>query len=206
MCVPLKVEENYNGGGIAESLPWHYISGSLVLDSGFLPQRRRQGNSRCHKRLVRLIDYATFCQLRLLLDENHLTAAQVAAELKLDPKTVAKWAWRTSYQRRPSARRPSKLDAFKGQLVALLERHAYSARQILQQLKPQGYGGGYSILKEFVHLVRPVPKPAFLMLEFVAGECAQVDWGSFGSLTVGSSKRRLSFFVMVLCFSRLLDE
>ena len=151
-----------------------------------------------------MIDYPTFCQLRMLLDEKHLTPAQVAVELKLDPKTVAKWAERTRYQQRQGPPRSSKLDAFKGQIVALLERHAYSAQQILQQLKPQGYAGGYSILKEFVRRVRPVHKPAFLMLEFAPGECAQVDWGSFGSITVGSTRRRLSFFVMVLCYSRLM--
>jgi transposase len=31
-----------------------------------------------------------------------------------------------------------------------------------------------------------------------------VDWGQFGSITVGSTRRRLSFFVMVLCHSRML--
>ena len=85
----------------------------------------------------------------------------------------------------PSAKRPSKLDSFKGQIVAQLERHPYTAQQVLQQLKTQGYAGGYSILKEFVRLVRPVRKPAFLMLEFAPGECAQVDWGSFGSIGRG---------------------
>ena len=43
-----------------------------------------------------MIDYPTFCQLRLLLDEQHLSASQVAAQLKLDPKTVANWVPRTS--------------------------------------------------------------------------------------------------------------
>ena len=151
-----------------------------------------------------MIDYPTFCQIRMLLDEKHLTAAQVAVELQLDPKTVAKWAEQTRYQPRQAAKRPSKLDAFKGRIVGLLERHPYSAQQVLQEIKPQGYAGGYSILKEFVRLVRPVRKPAFLMLEFAPGECAQVDWGSFGSVTVGTTQRRLSFFVMVLCYSRLL--
>ena len=75
---------------------------------------------------------------------------------------------------------------------------------MLQQLRTQGYAGGYSILKEFVRQVRPVRKPAYLMLEFAPGECAQVDWGSLGSVSVGSTRRRLSFFVMVLCYSRLL--
>src|SRR5438477_1656539 len=40
-------------------------------------------------------------------------------------------------------------------------------------------------------------------MELAPGECAQADWGSFGSVSVGSTRRRLSFFVMVLCYSRL---
>ena len=35
-------------------------------------------------------------------------------------------------------------------------------------------------------------------------KCAQLDWGSYGSIDVGSTRRRLSFFVMVLCDSRLM--
>jgi transposase len=31
-----------------------------------------------------------------------------------------------------------------------------------------------------------------------------VDWGEYGSIGVGSTRRRLSFFVMVLCYSRLM--
>ena len=151
-----------------------------------------------------MIDYLTFCRLRELADQKHLTVPQMAAELALDPKTVATWVDRPNYQRRQCAKRPSKLDPFKGPIVALLERHPYSAQQLLQQLKTQGYTGGYSILKDFVRRVRPVRKPAFLMLEFAAGECAQVDWGSYGSIAVGSTRRRLSFFVMVLCYSRMM--
>ena len=151
-----------------------------------------------------MIDYQTFCQIRLLADEKHLTAVQIAAELKLNIKTVEKWLDKTTYQPRLSRKRPSKLDAFKGQIVAMLERHPYTAQQVLQELKRQGYSGGYSILKEFVREVRPVRKPAYLSLQFAPGECAQVDWGSFGSVRVGSTRRRLSFFVMVLCSSRMM--
>lgn len=151
-----------------------------------------------------MIDYPTFCRLRQLADEKHLTAAQIAAELGLDPKTVAKWMACPTYQPRQNAKRPSKLDPFKGLIIAMLERHRYTAQQVLQEIKTKGYAGGYSILKEFVGRVRPVRKPAFLMLEFAAGECAQVDWGSYGSITVGSTTRRLSFFVMVLCYSRMI--
>lgn len=151
-----------------------------------------------------MIDYETFCQIRRLRDQKGLKVSQIAQELKLDPKTVEKWIHQTRYQPRQTSKRPSKLDRFKGQIVALLERHPYTAQQILQQLRAQGYAGGYSILKELVRQLRPPRKPAFLMLEFAPGECAQVDWGQSGSIQVGSTRRRLSFFVMVLCYSRMM--
>ncbi len=52
--------------------------------------------------------------------------------------------------------------------------------------------------------VRPKPRPAFLTLHFEPGECAQVDWGCAGSVPVGSTRRRLSFFHRALVFSRKL--
>ncbi len=151
-----------------------------------------------------MIDYATFCQIHLLHEQKGLNASQIAQELSLNLKTVEKWMAQSSFEPRKSSKRSSKLDPFKGQIVAMLERHPYTAQQILQQLQQQGYTGGYSILKKFVRLVRPPRKPAFLMLEFAPGECAQVDWGQFGSVQVGSTRRRLSFFVMVLCSSRMI--
>jgi transposase len=55
-----------------------------------------------------------------------------------------------------------------------------------------------------VRTIRRVHAPAFLTLSFAQGECAQVDWGCAGAMNVGSTRRRLSFFVMVLCYSRLI--
>ena len=152
-----------------------------------------------------MISYPMFCQIRHLADEKKFSAAQIADELNLNAKTVEKWMARPTYQRRRAGKRSSKLDPFKRQIIGLLERYnSYSAQQILQEVRAQGYQGGYSILKEFVRLARPVRKPAYLTLQFAPGECAQVDWGSFGSITIGGTRRKLSFFVMVLCHSRLM--
>ena len=151
-----------------------------------------------------MIDYHTFCEIRRLHDELKLNIAQIADQLNLDVKTVRKWVPRLRYEQRKAPKRSSKLDPFKAQIIAQLERHPYTAQQLFQQLKPRGYKGEYSILKAFVRQVRPPRKPAFLMLEFGPGECAQVDWGQFGSVPVGSTRRRLSFFVMVLCHSRMM--
>lgn len=58
--------------------------------------------------------------------------------------------------------------------------------------------------KDYVHRIRPRHQEAFLKLDFAKGECAQVDWGEYGTIGVGSTRRRLSFFLMVLCYSRLM--
>ncbi|MCA1793994.1 MAG: IS21 family transposase [Desulfobacteraceae bacterium] len=63
---------------------------------------------------------------------------------------------------------------------------------------------GITIVEDYVRKIRPPKTRPFLKLVFAPGECAQVDWGSYGSVRVGSTFRRLSFFVMVLCYCRLM--
>ena len=151
----------------------------------------------------RMIDYQTFQQIRLYADQQGLKVAQIARLLDFDERTVAHWVGQKTYAPPKRAKRASKLDPFKGTIVRLLESGAdYSAQQIFQRLRAEGYDGGYSILKDFARPVRPVQHPAFLSLNFAPGQCAQVDWGSAGVLNVGSAQRRVSFFVMVLAYSR----
>ncbi|KAF0139412.1 MAG: integrase catalytic subunit [Rhodospirillaceae bacterium] len=145
-----------------------------------------------------------FCRLRVYHDHDHLSVGQIAHLLHLNKKTVAKWVKRDRFARRARAKRPSKLDAYKPQVVRLIGEQGLTAVQVLQRLKTQGYAGGYTILKEFVGAVRPPRHPAFLTLAYGPGECAQADWGDAGAITVGSTRRRLSFLVVVLCYSRLM--
>jgi transposase len=151
-----------------------------------------------------MIDYATYCKIHDAHHKQGLTAAQAARELGLHRRTVAYWMRQEKFHPRKSSPRKSKLDDFKGQIVRQLQSHPYSAAQIFQQLRQAGYTGSISIVKQFVSQVRPPRKPAFLTLTFAPGECAQVDWGQSGSIAIGGTRRRLSFFVMVLCHSRML--
>jgi len=151
-----------------------------------------------------VIDYERYCRIQDCHRTGHLSVAQIASELRLDERTVARWLAADKFRPRQITPRPSKLDPFKGQIVRWLATHPYTATQILLRLRESGYSGGITIVKEYVHHVRPPRTPAFLTLAFAPGECAQVDWGQFGSIPVGNTRRRLSFFVMVLCYSRLL--
>jgi transposase len=151
-----------------------------------------------------MIDYELYCKLRHLKDHEGLSARQIAEELAMDPRTVAKWLAHERFCQRKAVPRTSKLDPFKAQITRLLQSHAFSAVQILVRIREQGYAGGYSIVKDYVRSIRPPQRHAYLTLAFAPGECAQVDWGSFGSVAVGNTRRRLSFFVMVLCYSRMM--
>ena len=151
-----------------------------------------------------MIEYELYCKLKEYHEQRHLSVAQIARELGLDERTVSRWLNAGKFQQREIVPRPSKLDPYKPLVIRWLETHPYTATQIFLRLRENGYRGGITIVKDYVHHVRPRRTQAFLTLAFAPGECAQVDWGQYGSIPVGHTRRRLSFFCMVLCYSRML--
>jgi transposase len=151
-----------------------------------------------------VISYEVWCQIRDCRDRQHMSLTQIAAALHLHHRTVTTWACMLHYEPRKKVSRTSLLDSFKGQVTRLLDAHPFSAQQVFQRLREAGYEGGYTTVKDYVRLIRPKRHPAFLKLMFERGEAAQVDWGSWGTIAVGKTRRQLSFFVMVLCYSRLM--
>jgi len=151
-----------------------------------------------------MIDYHCFCQSKHLHAPQGLNASQIAKELALDPRTVAYWLAQDHFRPRKPRLYASKLDPFKPEIIRLLERYPYAAAQVFQRLREHGFDGGYSLVKAYGRPVRPRRQPAFLTLAFAPGECAPGDWGLFGAVPVGQTQRRLSFFGMVLCYSRML--
>ena len=82
--------------------------------------------------------------------------------------------------------RPSKLERFKPTIAELLEKDARASAAVIEQrLRPLGYDGGHTILRDYVHNVRPQPQPkrACVRMEPEAGERFEVDWGHFGART-----------------------
>ena len=107
--------------------------------------------------------------------------------------------------RRGKTGRGSLIDPYRGWLLARLEQYPeLSAAALFRQLAERGYPGGYSLVKQCVAELRPRTKRAYLTLTFGPGECAQVDWGVWQGVDVPGGRRRLSFFAMVLCHSRML--
>lgn len=152
-----------------------------------------------------MIDFELFSKIKAYHEQEGLKPTQIARELGLDLRTVEKWLNEKRFRPRKSyARRISLLDPFKDSIMRMLESHSYSAVQVMQRIREEGFNGSYTIVKDYVRKIRPRRSAAFLKLAFAPGECAQVDWGSYRSIRVGETHRRLSFFVMVLCYSRLM--
>jgi hypothetical protein len=102
--------------------------------------------------------------------------------------------WHDRASRR-SAPRSSILDPFQPRITRLVDTHPYSAQKILQQLHEEGYRGAITVLRQYIRRIRPAKLSVYLKLHFAPGECAQIDWGTFGTVAVGNTRRRLSFFV-----------
>lgn len=151
-----------------------------------------------------MIDFDLFTRIKNYHEHRGLNSAQIARELGLDPRTVAYWLSQKKFRARKPVQRASKLDPFKDSIIRMLETHPYTGAQILHKIREEGFDGGHTILTDYVRKIRPRRTPAFLKLAFAPGECARVDWGSHGPIRVGETQRRLSFFLMVLCYSRMM--
>ncbi|MBN1610543.1 MAG: IS21 family transposase [Polyangiaceae bacterium] len=129
----------------------------------------------------------------------------VAKRLGVHRRTVREALRAEHPPRRAAAGRGSILDPYRGWILAKLGQYPeLTAARIFQMLREQRYSGGYSLVKRCVHELRPRLKPAFASLTFAPGEAAQADWGCWTAVDVPGGRRMLSFFVMVLCHSRLL--
>jgi transposase len=151
-----------------------------------------------------MIDSHRFCQIKHLHAHQGLNASQIAQTVSLDRRTVASWLTQNHFHPRKPRPHTSKLEPFTPDIVRLLERYPYAAAQVFQRLRAHGFAGSDALVKASVRTVRPRRQAALLTLACAPGACAQVDWGSFGSVPVGQTHRPLSFFVMVLCYSRML--
>ena len=70
-------------------------------------------------------------------------------------------------------------------------------------LRERGYPGSAVQVRRYVRIVRPTARTeAFFRLDTLVAEQGQVDWGNFGALQIGSARRVLSCFVLVLSWSR----
>ena len=117
-----------------------------------------------------MIDPNTFYRIKELAEREGLNPAQIAAALGLSAPTVRKWLAKAQYGKPDRRRRPRRLDPYKPLIRRLIDRHPYTAVQILRTLREEGYQGGYTAVTDYLRAIRPPRKTSYLTLAFAPGE------------------------------------
>lgn len=129
---------------------------------------------------------------------------QISRDLGLSRNTVRKYL-RSHPIRAARPARASKLDPYKEQVRRWVsEDRLLNCVTMLERLRPMGYTGGVTILKDFVHPLRP-PKRGrrpVQRYETRPGEQMQIDWATF-TYESGGVRRRLYGMTAVLSYSRM---
>lgn len=122
-----------------------------------------------------------------------------------DRKTISRYL--ASPEARPvyGPRAPvvGKLEPFKAYLRERLQAGVWNASVLLRELRERGYGGGYTLLTDWLRPQRQQAESiAVQRFETPPGKQAQVDWGHLGWLNEEGRERKLWGFTMTLGYSR----
>lgn len=143
--------------------------------------------------------------IKRLFHAEHWKVGTIASTLGLDDDTVKDALETATFVSKGPRARVSLLDPYKAFIEETLEKHPrLRATRLYDMLVPRGYEGSKRQLRRYVSTVRPKgwKRRAYLRLNTMPGEQAQVDWADFGVFVVDGGERRLSLFVMVLRHSR----
>jgi transposase len=148
----------------------------------------------------------TWALIKRLHEADRLSISEIARRTGLDRKTVRGALVQPALPvRKQSFVRPSKLDPYKDYITQRLQDYPHLHGTLLfEEIKRRGYSGKLRILWEYLENVRKKQKEAFLRIETLPAEYAQVDWANCGSVRIGNALRKLSCFIMVLSYSRML--
>ncbi len=128
----------------------------------------------------------------------------IARTLGIARNTVRKYLrGAAAAQARPP--RPSKLDPFKEQIRRwVVEDRLYNCETMLQRLQAQGYTGRITMVRAFVHPLRPAKlgQRPVQRYETPPGEQLQFDWAEFLYEQDGAP-HKLFGFTAVLSYSRM---
>jgi transposase len=147
----------------------------------------------------------TIAEIRRLYYGEHWRIGTIAAQLGIHADAVRRALHGEPGARPPRARRRRLIDPFLPWLVETLQRYPRVRATVLHRmLRERGFAGGVVQLRREVRPLRPSRRQVFVRMSWLPGEAAQVDWADFGAVKVGRAKRRLSAFLMTLCYSRAL--
>jgi transposase len=152
-----------------------------------------------------MIDEELRARIRRLFFAEHWRVGTIATELGIHHDTVERAIGVGQFGPKSGKVTPRIIDPYREFIQQTLKDHPrLRATRIFGMIQARGYPGGIAQVRRYVRKVRPRKVEAYFRLRTLPGEQAQVDWGSFGKVSVGHARRSMSCFVMVLSYSRAI--
>jgi transposase len=151
------------------------------------------------------MDIETWALIRRLHFRDGLSRQEISRQIGHCRDTVARAIAMEIYTAPKRPLRGSQLDAFKTTIAKLLEEYpSLTGVRVFEEIRKLGYRGSLTLIRDHLRKIRPPAREVFARLHFEPGEAFQVDWASCGTIAHEGTQRRLSAFLMVACFSRML--
>ena len=153
------------------------------------------------------MNVALWAEIRRLAEIEKLSGRAISRRLHCSWRTVAAALQLNQPPARQVSRRASRLDPHKTKIDALLTKYPeLSAVRIREELArgPEGYTGSVGTLRRHLRQVRPARGRLYQEVHYEPAQAMQVDWGECGRVQIGATTRKVSVFVAVLCYSRLI--
>ena len=148
-----------------------------------------------------------WAEIRRLHEIEKLSGRAIALRLHCSNRTVHKALALSAPPQQTPESRGSVLDPYHARIDALIARYPeLSAVRVLEEIAqgPDGYRGSVYPIRRYLRRIRPARGRVYQEVHYEPGEAIQIDWGECDTVTVGQTRRRVSVFVAVLCYSRMI--
>jgi transposase len=153
------------------------------------------------------MNVALWAEIRRLAEIEKLSGRAISRRLRCSRHTVAAALELNQPPGREVQRRTSLLDDYRAKIAVLLVKYPeLSAVRIREEIArgPDGYTGSVSLVRRYLRKVRPARGRVYQEVHYEPAQAMQVDWGECGCVRIGNTTRKVSVFVAVLCYSRMI--
>jgi transposase len=153
------------------------------------------------------MNVALWAEIRRLAEIEKLSGRAISRRLHCTRNTVTAALELDQPPARQVSRHASLVDAYRSKIDSLLAKYPeLSAVRICEEIArgPDGYTGSTCTVRRYLRKVRPARGRVYQEVHYEPAQAMQVDWGECGCVQVGATTRKVSVFVAVLCYSRLM--
>ena len=146
-----------------------------------------------------------WAEIRRLAEIEKLSGRAIARRLRCSRHLVTVALRLDQPPARQVARCASLLDPHKAKINALVAKYPeLSAVRVREEIARDGYTGSAIVVRRYLRTIRPARGRVYQEVHYEPAQAMQVDWGECGRVPVGATTRKVSVFVAVLCYSRLI--